>query len=344
MIKKMIWQRLLRSDYDLAVVTIFGAIAIVGVTPFAWYRFSSGNTIAGIMDVVIVLSICAVLTYALVTGNSSRASAFMVVATTASCIVSATVLGLPGLFWTYPALLINFLLIQRKKALALSLFALGLLAWHGKAFQSQLEVVMFVVTALVVCIVSFVFAYRTESQQQLLENLALMDPLTGAQNRRAMDKELEIAIKSHKRDRSMYGLAIMDLDHFKRINDKYGHEVGDNLLISFSEMIKKNSRKTDRFFRIGGEEFVLLLPGVDVASLRTITEHYCKFIEQHLRCQDETVSVSIGAAVLNDEENQQEWVARADNAMYAAKNAGRNCAIVDDGSSIALNSVWKDWR
>jgi len=336
---KMIWQRLLRSDYDLAVVTIFGIIAFVGISPFAWYRFHTGNTIAGIMDSFIVLAIAGVVVYALVTGNSSRASAIMVTATTAGCIASGTVLGLPGLFWAFPTVLINFLLIHRRKALALSVFTLGILAWYGMAVRSQLEVVMFLCTTMVVCTVSYIFAYRTESHRQLLENLALMDPLTGAQNRRAMDKELEIAIKSHKRDRSLYGLALMDLDHFKRINDKYGHEEGDKLLVSFSELIKNNSRKTDRLFRIGGEEFVLLLPGVDVASLQTIALHYCKFIEKNLRCRNETVTVSIGAAVLNNEENQQEWLARADDALYAAKNAGRNCTIVDDGSPIALSTA-----
>jgi len=321
----------MRNDFHLAVVTIFGAIAVIGISPFAVYRYYSGNNLAAIMDVAIVVLISAALAHAWITGNARRAAGFMVIATTLGCIASATVLGLAGLFWSFPTLLISFLLIERKKALAVSLFTLAFLVWHGRAFDSRLEVLMFLVTALVVCLFAFIFASRTESQRKQLETLAMSDSLTGAQNRRAMDQELEIAIKSFARDHRSFGLAIMDLDHFKNVNDKYGHEVGDEVLIDFADIVRKNSRKMDRFFRMGGEEFVLLLPGVDAISLRSICDNHCKNVERHLRCRDETITTSIGAALLKPDEDQQEWLARADAALYAAKNTGRNCTAIDEG-------------
>ena len=106
------------------------------------------------------------------------------------------------------------------------------------------------------------------------------------------------------------------------------------MLIDFSNYIRANSRKMDRFFRMGGEEFVLLLPGADIESLSTIIQHHCKYIEEHLRCRDETITVSIGGAVLKAGEDRQEWLARADTALYAAKQAGRNRTLVDDGSGV----------
>lgn len=329
----MIWHRM-RTDFDLAIVTVFGGVAIMGIAPFAVYRYFTGNIVAARMDTLIVLGIAAALTHAWVSGNTKRAALFMTIATNLGCIASATLLGLAGLLWTFPVLLVNFLLLGHRLALAVSLATLGFLTWHGRAFDSNLELAMFLVSASVVGLLAFMFSYRTETQRKQLESLAFLDSLTGVQNRRAMDQELEIAIKSNARDKMPYGLAIMDLDHFKRINDMFGHEEGDDVLIDFSKYIQQNSRKMDRFFRMGGEEFVLLLPGADVDSLHTIIEHHCKYIEQHLRCRDETVTVSIGGAILMPREDRQEWLARADSALYAAKLAGRNRTVVDEGNGI----------
>ena len=326
----MIWHRM-RNDFDLAIVTVFGGVAMLGIAPFAVYRYYTGNMAAAFMDVAIVLGIGLALAHAWLSGNTRRAALFMTVATNLGCIASATMLGLAGLLWTFPVLLVNFLLLGHRLALVVSLGTLGFLTWHGKAFDSNLELAMFLVSASVVGLLAFMFAYRTETQRKQLEGLAFLDALTGTQNRRAMDQELEIAIKAHARDKTPYGLAIMDLDHFKRINDMFGHEEGDDVLIDFSNYIRENSRKMDRFFRMGGEEFVLLLPGADANSLHTIIEHHCKYIEQHLRCRDETITVSIGGAILKSGEDRQEWLARADAALYAAKQAGRNCTVIDNG-------------
>jgi len=181
------------------------------------------------------------------------------------------------------------------------------------------------------------FAYRTGSQRLKLENLALLDPLTGAQNRRGMERELEIAVKSFSRDQKPYGLAIFDLDHFKRVNDKYGHEEGDNVLLHFAEIVRSHSRKLDRFFRMGGEEFVLLIPAVDLATLAKICDHHSQNIEKNLYCHNEKVTTSIGAALLRAGEDRQEWLARADAALYTAKNAGRNRVVIDDGDTVVVD-------
>lgn len=161
--------------------------------------------------------------------------------------------------------------------------------------------------------------------------------MTGAQNRRGMERELEIAVKSFSRDHKTYGLAIFDLDHFKRVNDKYGHEEGDNVLLHFAEIVRSNSRKMDRFFRMGGEEFFLLIPAVDLAALAKICNHHSHNIENNLCCHNEKVTTSIGAALLREGEDRQEWLARADAALYTAKNAGRNRVVIDDGNTVVVD-------
>ena len=104
---------------------------------------------------------------------------------------------------------------------------------------------------------------------------------------------------------------------------------GDGVRVDFAELIRKNTRKVDRCFRFGGEEFVLLMPGTDAEGLRVIDSHLREYIANKLRCCGEQVTVSIGAAALRKDEDWQSWLARADAALYCAKHEGRNCTVVD---------------
>ena len=111
-----------------------------------------------------------------------------------------------------------------------------------------------------------------------------------------MERELSIAIETYRRHRTPCGLAILDLDHFKRINDAYGHAAGDQVLVDFVKHVADKVRRSDRFFRMGGEEFVLLLPGANAGSLHTVCENLRAHVEAMLRYEKERITVSIGAA------------------------------------------------
>ena len=320
----------LRTDFQLTIISSFGACALLGIFPFAIYRFMSGNTIAGVLDLTIVFSILFAVAHAWRNDDRRSASLFVALVNTVGCLASGTILGPPGLYWMYPALLGNFLLLSREVAVLVTAAAMAFLTIQGKAYDSTMQLVMFLVTAAVSGLVAYVFAYRTETQREQLEMLATLDPLTGLQNRRAMERELQLAVEMSKRDGSTYGLAMLDLDHFKRINDSYGHEAGDDVLLTFAVLLRACTRKIDRCFRYGGEEFVLLMPAIDVHALRSIDEHVRERIALQLRCHEETVTVSIGAAALKDNEDWQSWLARADAALYRAKSGGRNRTVVDE--------------
>lgn len=319
----------MRTDFQLAIITSLGFCAVLGIIPFSIYRFLSGNTFAGILDLFISLGIVVAVANAWRSGNVKRAGLLLAIVNTVGCLLSASVLGPPGQYWMYPALVGNFLLLGRNQALLLTASALVFLTLQGKAYDSRLQLVMFLVSASVTSMIAFVFASRTETQRQQLEALATLDPLTGTGNRRAMVRELQLAVESFKRDGSVFGLAMLDLDHFKQINDKHGHECGDEVLVDFAELIREHTRKIDRCFRFGGEEFVLLMPSTDVEALRVIDSHLREYIAGKLRCREEQVTVSIGAAALRKGEDWQAWLARADAALYCAKHEGRNCTVVD---------------
>jgi diguanylate cyclase (GGDEF)-like protein len=323
-----IWHRL-RSDSELEVIAAFAACGVIGIVPFAIYRFATGNPFAGVVDLAIVAGICLAVAHAARSSDRRRACLFLAVVTTVGCLASATILGPPGLFWMYPALLGNFLLLSRGSASLVTAFALTFLAVQGKAYDSKSQLAMFLVTAIVSGLVAFAFSSRTESQRRALEKLATLDSLTGIPNRRAMEQELRMAVAEHQREGTAFGLAMLDLDHFKSVNDEYGHEAGDEVLIAFAELLRCATRKVDRCFRFGGEEFVLLMPGTDDDGLQAIDANLRHRVAAELSYRGRVVTVSIGAASLRSREDWQTWMARADAALYLAKKLGRNRTVVD---------------
>lgn len=320
----------LRTDFQFAVLILFCAVAILGVGPFAVYRLVHGELMAGLIDTVIVLALLLAIAHAWRGGRLERASMVVVATGLVGGIVVGYVVGLPGVLWSYTVVLANFLLVGRLRALVASAVLIVALMLEEGPFDSLLERLMYLGSAVVTCLLAYMFARRTQMQHETLERLASRDPLTGVGNRRAMENELHIAAEAFRRHRTPAGLAVLDLDHFKRVNDEHGHEAGDHVLVDFSRIVQARCRAGDRLFRYGGEEFVLLLPGTDVAAMRPLADELCAAVAARLRAGGEPVTVSIGAAVLRADEDVAQWLARADAAMYEAKHRGRNRAVVDD--------------
>ncbi|CAN5717087.1 GGDEF domain-containing protein [soil metagenome] len=314
----------LRSDFRFAVITLFGVIAVMGITPFAVFRFLRGEWLAGWVDTGIVLSIALGVLHVWRGGSLRAASLAVVIATTFGCLWIALLLGLPGLLWMYPVLISHYLLLDRREAVVVSVAAVGFLLLHGGPFESGLQRGMFLVSAGVVALFAYAFAQRTDRQRAQLEALANQDALTQAANRRALVQEMAIAVAAQRRGQAGQGLLLLDLDHFKRVNDEFGHEAGDAVLIEFVRIIQRSSRANDRLFRAGGEEFVVLVTGTGPADLAACAENLRAKVNEELGVGGRPITVSIGGALLATGESAQDWMARADAAMYRAKGAGRN--------------------
>ncbi|MCE1229942.1 MAG: GGDEF domain-containing protein, partial [Firmicutes bacterium] len=121
---------------------------------------------------------------------------------------------------------------------------------------------------------------------------------------------------------------------FKSINDSWGHEAGDRVLVEFAQLLQRSARKTDRLFRYGGEEFAALVSPATGESLARLGEHLRSETERTLAVQDRSVTISIGAALLCEGELPEQWFARADQALYRAKHQGRNQVVLDARESI----------
>ncbi len=159
-----------------------------------------------------------------------------------------------------------------------------------------------------------------------------LDSLTQVYNRAALDERLELEYKRWQRYDNPLCLAIVDIDHFKSINDNFGHIAGDKALKVIAKALQKCLRDTDFIARFGGEEFVLLLPNVDGESLRKPLEKLretIKGIPFKFKDKRVTISVSIGATVFKDGDQPLDAFERADQSLYEAKSQGRDCVILN---------------
>ncbi len=166
-----------------------------------------------------------------------------------------------------------------------------------------------------------------DAQAGQLRQLARVDELTGLPNRRAWASELPLAVEHARRDGAPLAVAMIDLDHFKRFNDEYGHPAGDRLLKGAAAAWADQLRAVDRLARYGGEEFIAMLPAA-------AAEQACEALERLRRVTPAGQTFSAGIAVWDGTETSDEIVARADVALYAAKAAGRDRTVLAAGTPV----------
>ncbi len=182
-----------------------------------------------------------------------------------------------------------------------------------------------------------------EDQRQIIEELremqealrtqSIRDPLTGLFNRRYMEESLQREISKAKRQAATLALFMLDLDHFKEVNDTYGHVTGDWVLRRLGEIIRHNIREEDVACRYGGEEFVVIFPNISAADARGRAEELRANVEQHLVVEKMgqrigRVTISIGIAMCEVGMDREALVRQADHALYRAKNEGRNRVVM----------------
>lgn len=177
---------------------------------------------------------------------------------------------------------------------------------------------------------ALVYPLRNALAYRRVLERASRDPLTGAQNREALEQALVREVELSHRQGTELAALVIDIDHFKSFNDKYGHSFGDEVIKFVSETIETSMRTSDLHYRFGGEEFVVLASHTDREGAHQLAERIRQTVEslQHLNgCQIElTVSIGVTNVTINDD--PRSLFDRADKALYQAKNSGRNRVIV----------------
>lgn len=174
-------------------------------------------------------------------------------------------------------------------------------------------------------------AEELELKNILLEESASTDALTGLRNRKFFNQCILEEIEKANRYNSKVSLLVIDLDHFKRINDTYGHSAGDRVIVNLTSALQRNTRKLDILARWGGEEFVVLLPGIGLDEAVKVAEKLRHEAELIIHMDKETVTISIGISAWAVSDTLESWFKRTDSALYLAKQQGRNRVCVSEG-------------
>lgn len=161
-----------------------------------------------------------------------------------------------------------------------------------------------------------------------LQKLSSTDALTRLPNRMKLDERFHSALKQAERYQVPLSIILLDLDHFKAVNDEYGHQMGDNLLVHLAHLLEQNIRDTDTIGRWGGEEFLLICPGIDLNQAERFSEKLRRLIAETPFDTVGYKTASFGIAEYAVGDSETTLLERADKALYKAKNAGRNTIVV----------------
>lgn len=319
----------LRNDFILSVTILLAACVNISILPFTVYRVLSGEYLIAAIEAVFVIVVSALAVFAWRTGNGRLAGLILAWFCPVVASVVAILKGGETVLWMYPSFVAPFFLVPPWMAVLINVSAGTAVVLFCATLADPTTRATFIATSMVVSLFAFIFAFRSEAQRRRLANLAAHDALTGLGNRRTLEEALQFIEESNRRVDLDHGLILFDLDHFKRINDDFGHETGDRVLVDLARLVSKDLREQDRAFRFGGEEFVLLLPHTGIEGTAVVAEKLRARIEDGLRRPEYAVTASLGAAILKPGERWEAWLHRADSAMYRAKAQGRNCLVVD---------------
>jgi len=246
-------------------------------------------------------------------------------------------LGAVPFYYVYPAFTGSYFGTRADTVAVLALIGLTFPVSLSVNESAPVPALYFTSVMTIVTLVAVFIRWITERVDGLvieLERAALTDPLTGLPNRRSLQGELPQRIERAVASGLPLSLVDFDLDHFKRLNDRYGHDAGDEALRTFAQLLQSESRQGDLVARMGGEEFTAVLFGASTDSARRFAERICELLSKYRVAGEARLSTSAGVASLGIHgSTAEELLIAADRALYAAKVAGR-ARVVTAGEAI----------
>lgn len=321
------------AEHRARIVYALAIASLVFLLPLTINHFIHGRVLIGVGALVIVL-ICAVDAVAFYRRRSIPVPLMVVIVPMLPTIVAAGYKqGFGPLLWAYPIVLINFFVARRVMAnlmTAALLIAVAPVAVRTAGPDVAVRLLgtlamVAVFANLMVGVIGNLHGQRTRQ--------AITDPLTGAYNRRYMETRLEEVVERGRRSRAPAALILTDIDHFKDVNDGFGHAAGDEVLCRLVRIVDTEKRQGDLLFRIGGEEFLLLLPDTPEEAAATVAEHLRVTVAATPLLDGWKGTASFGVAGLLAEDSAGSWLGGADKALYAAKSGGRDRVVLRGGAS-----------
>ena len=320
-------------------VFILGGLAL---SPFALWHLNEGNLLTAAPIAALVLVFWGVDAWSVLSRQRIGHGAILFVTLFCNFVGLFALVRLRemGIYWIYPMMLAVAFLVPCRWSTPINIanviFTIVFAAtWMPEALHYRL-----IATLLLTMTFTVLFSYNIERQQQILKDQAIHDPLTGAFNRRHFDQKLDQAYRLWKRAGQRSAMIMIDIDFFKAINDTHGHAVGDQVLTALSQYIIAQLRPSDYFFRLGGEEFALVLPNTSAQQAALLAERLRRHFDQgSLDGIIPAFTISCGVAGFPECEPPSRWVEKSDEALYAAKKGGRNLVVITPASESLLGET-----
>lgn len=307
---------------------VLSAAGALGILPFAVMRYMNGEWLVAILDTVLIVGLIALGAVVYRTRKVRYVSFALAVLCIGGVLSTVYLSGQQQIFWAYPALMAVFYLVKPRVAIFFAVVLIGALIPKFLNGDNSFHTTTIMITIVVMSAFGYAFSIVTNRQRRLLIRMATRDPLTGAGNRRALENKLAEVVAGFSRNSVAASLIILDLDHFKAVNDAHGHATGDQILRSITGIVNLRIRVNDSLYRIGGEEFVVVIEGQDAKGAAHLAEQLRTIVEANELVPDRAVTISLGVAELRENETANDWLHRADEALYRAKRNGRNATAV----------------
>jgi diguanylate cyclase (GGDEF)-like protein len=316
-------------------------VSVCGISfglPFALYHLFWGRPeITAILLPLVALEVV-VLISLIKRGFNAFAAWSLAVAQTGANIFFFLEVGMMASYWLYASGVANFYILDRRAAVLVNTIACLLAV--TVAFDDPGYVVRYCAAFALINILLFTFSAQLEKKNDELDKMLTIDPLTRAGNRTAMDEALIRVKNMFDRYRTPATVIMIDLDHFKAINDSFGHSEGDKVLRRVADQLKARLRPTDTLYRYGGEEFIVVAENTSLSQALLLAESIRQRIADHQEDDQKTdggLTVSIGVAQLRVDESTNSMVDRADKALYEAKSISRNRVCFDGEIEVAAD-------
>lgn len=313
-----------RRSVKETVLLLLGGFMAIAITLLAYIRLLDKSWTMAFGDMGPVVIMLLLFLFVCVSRNARTGGILMALGFIGAALMSTLLLGVSELFWAFPALMVAYFMLDTRQATILTVGFVGCflaVLWDDLSATALTTICLTVVTTV---LLANAFALTNRRQLEELRRMVHVDPLTGAGNRRAQNIKLDAVSAIFRRNKSPVSLLILDIDHFKRINDTYGHIVGDQILVDLSKLLRGTTRPTESVYRYGGEEFVLVAEQTALDAAANLAENLRRRIERQLFTADIRLTVSIGVAQLHIKEDWEACLNRADKALYGAKQHGRN--------------------
>jgi diguanylate cyclase (GGDEF)-like protein len=299
-------------------------LGIIVAIPFTFYRVVNADHLLAFLDATLLVGLTACLYCVIKTRKVDTPATLVSMVSLGVMVGIVHVKGPSNVYTMFPVIMASFCLLTAQAAAIMNIICMFLLfpAFYG--VLSSYEIVIIYTSIIVLSLFAYFFTLITSQQQFELTRLAARDGLTGAWNRRTLDLALNQIFLNHEIKPVTASLIIMDIDHFKSINDKYGHGVGDEILQKFAKLLSSIAGVSYQVYRYGGEEFVLVAEGSNIKDAEILAESIRSRVENSQFLENQRVTISLGVAELKQAFSEEQWLSSADEALYRAKNHGRN--------------------